>query len=184
VGFTVRPWEHWPWCVVIQKALLYFNVTALCAPATLPWPHSLVRSLPAALAPQVYIMDMQIWYAIFSTLVGGITGAFQRLGEVGMFVRAFHVAVSLASRGHASCACRATECRIHFPVMFFMLPYHVCFVFVVPKIRSLTMLRSRFRSVPGPSTSSCSCAAQLPAQLHPLQVLQGGREGPQFIESL
>lgn len=27
-------------------------------------------------------MDAQIWYAIFSTLFGGIYGAFRRLGEV------------------------------------------------------------------------------------------------------
>ena len=27
-------------------------------------------------------MDVQIWYAIFSTLFGGIYGAFRRLGEV------------------------------------------------------------------------------------------------------
>jgi len=27
-------------------------------------------------------MDTQIWYAIFSTLFGGIYGAFRRLGEV------------------------------------------------------------------------------------------------------
>ncbi|OWM69233.1 hypothetical protein CDL15_Pgr025420 [Punica granatum] len=31
---------------------------------------------------QVYFMDAQIWYAIFSTLFGGIYGAFRRLGEI------------------------------------------------------------------------------------------------------
>ncbi|KAK1432531.1 hypothetical protein QVD17_09428 [Tagetes erecta] len=31
---------------------------------------------------QVYFMDAQIWYAIFSTLCGGIIGAFDRLGEI------------------------------------------------------------------------------------------------------
>ncbi|KAM3316109.1 hypothetical protein ACQJBY_034311 [Aegilops geniculata] len=30
----------------------------------------------------VYFMDTQIWYTIFSTLVGGVYGAFQRLGEI------------------------------------------------------------------------------------------------------
>ncbi|KAI3784457.1 hypothetical protein L1987_43556 [Smallanthus sonchifolius] len=30
----------------------------------------------------VYFMDAQIWYAIFSTLSGGIIGAFDRLGEI------------------------------------------------------------------------------------------------------
>jgi len=31
---------------------------------------------------QVYFMDTQIWYAIFSTIYGGFIGAFDRLGEV------------------------------------------------------------------------------------------------------
>lgn len=31
---------------------------------------------------QVYFMDSQIWYAVFSTIFGGISGAFRRLGEV------------------------------------------------------------------------------------------------------
>ena len=31
---------------------------------------------------QIYFMDTQIWYAIFSTLYGGVLGAFDRLGEV------------------------------------------------------------------------------------------------------
>lgn len=31
---------------------------------------------------QVYFMDTQIWYALFSTLIGGIYGAYRRLGEV------------------------------------------------------------------------------------------------------
>lgn len=34
------------------------------------------------IARQVYLMDAQIWYAIFSTLFGGIYGAFSHLGEV------------------------------------------------------------------------------------------------------
>ena len=31
-------------------------------------------------------MDAQIWYAVWSTIFGGITGAFSRLGEVGVLV--------------------------------------------------------------------------------------------------
>ncbi|KAL5150262.1 Callose synthase 5 [Glycine soja] len=31
---------------------------------------------------RVYFMDTQIWYALFSTLCGGLVGAFDRLGEV------------------------------------------------------------------------------------------------------
>eukprot|EP01018_Ginkgo_biloba_P036440 Gb_08787 [translate_table: standard] len=30
----------------------------------------------------IYFMDTQIWYAIFSTLSGGVSGAFRRLGEI------------------------------------------------------------------------------------------------------
>ncbi|PWA63148.1 callose synthase 5 [Artemisia annua] len=30
----------------------------------------------------VYFMDTQIWYTIFSTICGGIIGAFDRLGEI------------------------------------------------------------------------------------------------------
>ncbi|MED6139958.1 Callose synthase 5 [Stylosanthes scabra] len=30
----------------------------------------------------VYLMDAQIWYAVFSTLYGGVIGAFDRLGEI------------------------------------------------------------------------------------------------------
>ncbi|XVF16975.1 hypothetical protein REPUB_Repub10bG0077100 [Reevesia pubescens] len=30
----------------------------------------------------VYFMDTQIWYAIFSTICGGVSGAFDRLGEI------------------------------------------------------------------------------------------------------
>lgn len=41
----------------------------------------------------VYFMDTQIWYAIFSTISGGISGAFRRLGEIrtlGMMRSRFH----------------------------------------------------------------------------------------------
>ncbi|WOK92140.1 callose synthase 5-like [Canna indica] len=41
----------------------------------------------------VYFMDTQIWYAIFSTIYGGVSGAFGRLGEIrtlGMLRSRFH----------------------------------------------------------------------------------------------
>ncbi|KAL5660448.1 hypothetical protein ACJX0J_027573, partial [Zea mays] len=41
----------------------------------------------------VYLMDTQIWYAIFSTIFGGMTGALGRLGEIrtlGMLRSRFH----------------------------------------------------------------------------------------------
>jgi len=36
-------------------------------------------------------MDTQIWYTIFSTLLGGIYGAFQRLGEVFFLLTFFYI---------------------------------------------------------------------------------------------
>jgi hypothetical protein len=36
-------------------------------------------------------MDTQIWYTIFSTLLGGIYGAFQRLGEVLFLLTFFYI---------------------------------------------------------------------------------------------
>ncbi len=47
---------------------------------------SFSMSLPSCLIKfliKVYFMDTQIWYAIFSTICGGVNGAFSRLGEVG-----------------------------------------------------------------------------------------------------
>jgi hypothetical protein len=31
---------------------------------------------------QVYFMDTYMWYAMFSTFIGGISGAWHRIGEV------------------------------------------------------------------------------------------------------
>ncbi|CAJ1974879.1 unnamed protein product [Sphenostylis stenocarpa] len=59
----------------------------------------------------VYFMDTQIWYSIFSTICGGVIGAFDRLGE------SVSLAKMPALRGN--------------------------------RIRTLTMLRSRFQSLPG-----------------------------------
>lgn len=42
----------------------------------------LIYALTTCNQLQVYFMDTQIWYAIFYTVVGGIYGAFRRLGEV------------------------------------------------------------------------------------------------------
>ncbi|GFP79995.1 callose synthase 3 [Phtheirospermum japonicum] len=53
----------------------YIEIKALVGPTrTIMSAH--VSNLP------VYFMDAQIWYAIFSTLFGGIYGAFRRLGEI------------------------------------------------------------------------------------------------------
>lgn len=52
-------------------------------------------------ALQVYFMDAQIWYAIFSTLAGGIYGAYRRLGEVGeSFKLIFNFMVSFSFCEH------------------------------------------------------------------------------------
>lgn len=67
-------------------------VIALWSPVILvSWPQLPCHVLPFYDSPiyiyanfhlQVYFMDTQIWYAIVSTLVGGLNGAFRRLGEV------------------------------------------------------------------------------------------------------
>lgn len=56
-------------------------------------------------------MDTQIWYSIFSTVYGGVSGAFDRLGEVNTYYP-FHVlsyelckeswSVSVCSRHYSS----------------------------------------------------------------------------------
>ncbi|KAL6574106.1 hypothetical protein OROHE_001648 [Orobanche hederae] len=48
------------------------------------WHEFFPRVVIALWAPIiiVYFMDTQIWYAIFSTIFGGIYGAFRRLGEI------------------------------------------------------------------------------------------------------
>jgi len=49
---------------------------------------------------QVYFMDTQIWYSIFSTIYGGFAGAFDRLGEVIISI----IFVFLALDGHFLCS--------------------------------------------------------------------------------
>jgi callose synthase len=43
-------------------------------------------------------MDTQIWYAIWSTIFGGINGAFSRLGEVSSLQTVIVQLVSLTSK--------------------------------------------------------------------------------------
>jgi hypothetical protein len=40
-------------------------------------------------------MDTQIWYAIFSTICGGVNGAFSRLGEVGSWRRVYPLSADI-----------------------------------------------------------------------------------------
>ncbi|KAF4373230.1 hypothetical protein G4B88_007243 [Cannabis sativa] len=49
---------------------------------TLFWIMLLISKLAFSYYVEVYFMDAQIWYAIFSTLFGGIHGAFSHLGEI------------------------------------------------------------------------------------------------------
>ncbi|XP_020584055.1 callose synthase 3 [Phalaenopsis equestris] len=90
------------WVILIATKLIfsyYIEIKPLVNPtkdimrspiSTYKWheffPHakSNVGVLIALWAPiiLVYFMDTQIWYAIFSTLVGGIYGAYRRLGEI------------------------------------------------------------------------------------------------------
>jgi hypothetical protein len=41
-------------------------------------------------------MDTQIWYTIFATLLGGIYGAFQKLGEVFLLLAIYRIPTDFA----------------------------------------------------------------------------------------
>uniref|UniRef100_A0A0D9V1R5 1,3-beta-glucan synthase n=1 Tax=Leersia perrieri TaxID=77586 RepID=A0A0D9V1R5_9ORYZ len=49
---------------------------------TLFWILLLICKLAFSFYVEVYFMDTQIWYSIFSTICGGVNGAFSRLGEI------------------------------------------------------------------------------------------------------
>ena len=72
-------------------------------------------------------MDSQIWYAIYSTIFGGIYGAFRRLGEV----CCFNIVISEASSS------------------LFIVTDDSLILNELLQIRTLGMLRSRFESLPG-----------------------------------
>lgn len=111
---------------------------------------------------QVYFMDSQIWYAVFSTMFGGISGSFRRLGEV-----SYHYSIYRGFHPHdwKSVTCLAFiiwmvgfghfEPRIHaFYLLFCDFIYFLRFTFEYDiclwmQIRTLGMLRSRFSSLPG-----------------------------------
>ncbi|KDP20385.1 hypothetical protein JCGZ_05268 [Jatropha curcas] len=73
----------------------------------------------------VYFMDIQIWYAIYLTIFGGIYGAFRRLGEVYFMDIQIWYAIYLTIFGGIYGAFRR-----------------------LGEIRTLGMLRSRFQSLP------------------------------------
>ncbi|KAL8152216.1 hypothetical protein V2J09_009976 [Rumex salicifolius] len=49
---------------------------------TMFWIMLLISKLAFSFYVEVYFMDAQIWYAIYSTIFGGILGAFSHLGEI------------------------------------------------------------------------------------------------------
>ncbi|KAK4359850.1 hypothetical protein RND71_022079 [Anisodus tanguticus] len=85
----------------------------------------------------VYFMDTQIWYAIFSTLCGGVIGAFDRLGEI---LLKFSFRDNLIIAAHYDVWCRALHSS-DVPSQILKVG-NLC-------IRTLGMLRSRFQSLPG-----------------------------------
>ena len=70
-------------------------------------------------------MDTQIWYAIFSTVCGGVNGAFIRLGEVRT--------MSIFTLGSVDVLPTASK---------------ACRMLTFLQIRTLGMLRSRFEAIP------------------------------------
>jgi hypothetical protein len=69
------------WCTVGScTSGLYVNILFMFTYVN--FSLALISQCIMSFSIQVYFMDTQIWYAIFSTLYGGIVGAFDRLGEV------------------------------------------------------------------------------------------------------
>ncbi|XP_065633564.1 callose synthase 2 [Quercus suber] len=66
------------------KLIMQVQVTTFQGPKLFPQARNNIGVVIALWAPIiiVYFMDTQIWYAIFSTIFGGICGVFFRLGEV------------------------------------------------------------------------------------------------------
>ncbi|KAJ7957436.1 Callose synthase [Quillaja saponaria] len=66
------------------KAIMSVKITTFKWHEFFPHARNNIGVVVALWAPiiLVYFMDTQIWYAIFSTLFGGIYGAFRRLGEI------------------------------------------------------------------------------------------------------
>ncbi|CAL5354214.1 unnamed protein product [Camellia sinensis] len=77
------------------KAIMRIHITNYQWHEFFPRARNNIGAVIALWAPiiLVYFMDVQIWYSIFSTLFGGIYGAFRRLGEIrtlGMLRSRFH----------------------------------------------------------------------------------------------
>nr|GMD67382.1 callose synthase 3-like [Ipomoea batatas] len=70
--------------VAPTKAIMSVHISTYQWHEFFPHARSNIGVVVALWAPiiLVYVMDTQIWYAIFSTLFGGIYGAFRRLGEI------------------------------------------------------------------------------------------------------
>nr|XP_023892902.1 callose synthase 2-like isoform X4 [Quercus suber] len=66
------------------KLIMQVQVTTFQGPKLFPQARNNIGVVIALWAPIiiVYFMDTQIWYAIFSTIFGGICGVFFRLGEI------------------------------------------------------------------------------------------------------
>nr|XP_017246674.1 PREDICTED: callose synthase 2-like isoform X1 [Daucus carota subsp. sativus] len=66
------------------KAIMKVHINAYMWHEFFPQAKNNIGVVIALWAPiiLVYFMDTQIWYAIFSTIFGGIYGAFRRLGEI------------------------------------------------------------------------------------------------------
>ncbi|KAM7472441.1 hypothetical protein LguiA_010624 [Lonicera macranthoides] len=66
------------------KAIMRVHITVYKWHEFFPRAKSNIGVVIALWAPivLVYFMDTQIWYAIFSTIFGGLYGAFRRLGEI------------------------------------------------------------------------------------------------------
>jgi hypothetical protein len=80
---------NYPGSIFVLIMIMYIVLSRssiVCLLTSVMWTRAVwedcINFFALLFAWQVYFMDTQIWYTIFSTLLGGIYGAFQRLGEV------------------------------------------------------------------------------------------------------
>ncbi|PPR85546.1 hypothetical protein GOBAR_AA35144 [Gossypium barbadense] len=123
---------------------------------TLFWLILLCAKFAFSYFVQVYFMDTQIWYSIFSTIYGGVSGAFDRLGELSIEWMDNEPNFEKLNLDCELCHLAMQVAYGVFGVTFvtghiknWLVNMHQLYNTPTQKIRTLGMLRSRFQSLPG-----------------------------------
>lgn len=98
----------------------------------------ILSSVFSIASPQIYLMDIYIWYTLLSAIVGGVMGARARLGEVSIVIVCDNYSFNkiVIPFWHKCFSC-------HFPVCWLLIT-NSCFW----QIRSIEMVHKRFESFP------------------------------------